>query len=80
MPAWMERLFGQERRMPTGEPELARLRGPVPYLAEPAVLNLQAGPAVVDHPRGGRREIEPEGRVSEVGLPIRLSGRNSRTC
>jgi hypothetical protein len=47
MPAWMERLFGQERRMPTGESELARLRGPVPYLAEPAVLNLQAGPAVL---------------------------------
>lgn len=26
MPGWMERLFGQERRMPTGEPELARVR------------------------------------------------------
>jgi RND superfamily putative drug exporter len=26
MPGWMERLFGEERRMPTGEPELARVR------------------------------------------------------
>jgi len=26
MPGWMDRLFGQERRMPTGEPELARVR------------------------------------------------------